>query len=620
LVDPSTGKLTRTVDTPRPAAWDGLSFDHSGHVVAVGYDTGADAPAVEQFDVSSGTSLGTLPGPPGSYEVVSYSSDGRWLAAVRDTGEGYTVMAWDLVDHAGPFAVGTGIDFRFLPGSDRLVLVDPDQPTLNVVALEPNGQTDDVRQMTRPAAPYTAMEVDPTGHVLAISSLPGRRVDLLDLTTGDPIAKLDMPSPGNIAFSADGKLVAVDGGDNLIRVYTAPSYTQPLVLAGSPDQPIGLAFSHDASQLISAAPGQLRSWDLSPQGPRALGNFRATGGFVGLFGVAADQAHALVTVYKDGIGAVERVDQPTGTVTQVWGDLDQQTPSDTAMSADMTEVAGLDQQRVDHGLDVDTGQTVALAPCEQVIRLDRSGTTALVDGQSACEAELSPGTAPVSGQPTSSRVVDMSTGRTILDLGKTLLWGGEFGPPRADGRPGIVVIMDASASKNRLDVRDLTTGADLGSYAPDKGFLLKAALTPDAKRLIVTTTTGDLTVLDLAKLASPDGAVVWTVKAHNGSVQGLAVSSSGLIATAASSGNVRVWSPSGHMLADLPIHPDDVPSVTFASGTTTLYYEDGNDVLRKFSVDPSASMRFARTLVTRPFTPDECARYFPDQHCPTFAG
>jgi WD40 repeat protein len=244
----------------------------------------------------------------------------------------------------------------------------------------------------------------------------------------------------------------------------------------------------------------------------------------------------------------------------------------------------------------------------------------LVDGQSACEADLSPGPAPVSGQPTSSRVVDMTTGRTILDLGKTLLWGGEFGPPSDDGRPAIVVLMDAS-DKNKVDVRDLKTGAHLGTYAPDKGFLLKASLTPDAKRLVVTSTTGDLTVLDLAKLARarrPQDAVVWTVKAHNGSVQGLAVSSSGIIASAASAGNVRVWSPSGHLLADLPIHPDDVPSLAFARGTTTLYYEDGNDVLRKFSIDPTASMQLAQTLVTRPFTPDECSRYFPNQRCPTF--
>jgi len=170
-------------------------------------------------------------------------------------------------------------------------------------------------------------------------------------------------------------------------------------------------------------------------------------------------------------------------------------------------------------------------------------------------------------------------------------------------------------------VRDLATGADLGSFAPARGALLKAAVTPDGQRLALTTSIGDLIVLDLDKLAHadrPQDAVIWTVTAHSGSVQGLAVSYDGLIATASSAGTVRVWSPDGQLLADVPIRSDDPPNVAFASGTDTLYYEDGNDVIRKLSLDSDESIRFARSLVTRDFTPDECTRYFPHQHCPTF--
>ena len=42
-----------------------------------------------------------------------------------------------------------------------------------------------------------------------------------------------------------------------------------------------------------------------------------------------------------------------------------------------------------------------------------------------------------------------------------------------------------------------------------------------------------------------------------------------------------------------------------------------NDVIRKLSLDTDASVRLARSLVTRPFTSDECTRYFPNEHCPT---
>ncbi len=105
-------------------------------------------------------------------------------------------------------------------------------------------------------------------------------------------------------------------------------------------------------------------------------------------------------------------------------------------------------------------------------------------------------------------------------------------------------------------------------------------------------------------------------KAHNGSVQGLAVSDSGLIATASSAGNIRVWDADGHLVADVPIKPDDPPSVSFAGGTDTLYYEDASGVVRRFLLDPIRSMALARSLVHRSLTPDECTRYFPDGHCP----
>ena len=99
-------------------------------------------------------------------------------------------------------------------------------------------------------------------------------------------------------------------------------------------------------------------------------------------------------------------------------------------------------------------------------------------------------------------------------------------------------------------------------------------------------------------------------------MQGLAISAGGLLATSSSAGNVRLWSPDGRLLADLPIHPDDAPITAFARGTNTLYYEDGNGVIRRFDPDASSEISRAHALVTRSFTPDECARYFPHQQCP----
>jgi hypothetical protein len=108
------------------------------------------------------------------------------------------------------------------------------------------------------------------------------------------------------------------------------------------------------------------------------------------------------------------------------------------------------------------------------------------------------------------------------------------------------------------------------------------------------------------------------VTAHSGSVQTVAIAEDGWIASGPSAGNVRVWSPDGAPVADIPIELDDPPTIAFAPGTNTLFYEDGDGVIRRFDIEVEATIEVAHSLLTRGFTPDECARYFPDERCPSF--
>src|SRR4029077_12138501 len=127
---------------------------------------------------------------------------------------------------------------------------------------------------------------------------------------------------------------------------------------------------------------------------------------------------------------------------------------------------------------------------------------------------------------------DMTTGQTLLDLGDMLIWGGTFGPNGADGRPTLGVGQDHT-EHNALHIFDLRTGNEIGAYTPSEGDLGRVAVTPDAKRVLATTTTGRLIELDIARLGAntdseeTDHAVIWSVKAHDGNVQGLAVSAGG---------------------------------------------------------------------------------------------
>ena len=72
------------------------------------------------------------------------------------------------------------------------------------------------------------------------------------------------------------------------------------------------------------------------------------------------------------------------------------------------------------------------------------------------------------------------------------------------------------------------------------------------------------------------------------------------------------------MIADLPLQLEGGPAVAFAAGTDTLYYEDAGGVIRRFIPDTDQLTELALSMLTREFTPDECARYFPGETCPTF--
>ncbi len=111
---------------------------------------------------------------------------------------------------------------------------------------------------------------------------------------------------------------------------------------------------------------------------------------------------------------------------------------------------------------------------------------------------------------------------------------------------------------------------------------------------------------------------IFDIVAHAAGSKAVAFSNSGLIATGSSADGIRVWSRDGELVASVPTHQEDDPTFAFAPGTDTLYYEDGDGVVRRFAIDVDDAVQLARSLLTRGFTPQECTRYFPDEPCPTF--
>jgi WD40 repeat protein len=156
----------------------------------------------------------------------------------------------------------------------------------------------------------------------------------------------------------------------------------------------------------------------------------------------------------------------------------------------------------------------------------------------------------------------------------------------------------------------------------DAGWPVSLAVSPDGGRLAMLMDTGRLVVVDTEQLAEDEGdetdPTVLDLAAHAAGSKAVAFSSSGLIATGSSLDGVRVWSPDGDLVASVPTRQEDAPTLAFAPGTDTLYYEDGDGIVRRFPIDVDAVTELARSVLTRGFTPQECTRYFPDEPCPAF--
>jgi hypothetical protein len=274
-------------------------------------------------------------------------------------------------------------------------------------------------------------------------------------------------------------------------------------------------------------------------------------------------------------------------------------------------MATLDDDFVTRIAQLPNGDSTRLEPCESVRAFDADGRVAAIDTHLLCEERGQEAT-------NASRIVDIESGETLLDLPDTVIYAAAFGRPGEDGRPQLAVVVDRDSGV--ATVFDLVTRDSLGTYAPD-AWAASIALSADGERLALLMDTGRLVVLDVGRVADDGGSadpVLFDIVAHAAGSKAVAFSDGGLIATGSSLDGVRVWSDDGDLVANVPTQQEDAPTFAFASGTNTLYYEDGAGLVRRFAFDVDSVTQLARRVLTRSFTPQECTRYFPDEPCPVF--
>ena len=332
--------------------------------------------------------------------------------------------------------------------------------------------------------------------------------------------------------------------------------------------------------------------------------------------MAADESAAYATVYTTSgdLSSLHHVDMRSGADDEVLSDVRYYFSTRPLVSPDLSVVATLDDDYVSQLIQLPGGDPTRLEPCESVRAFDRNGRLAAIDTDLLCtERGQEPGGV--------SRIVDLESDDTLVDLGDTVIYAATFGPPGENGRTRSAVVVERTIP-SPATLYDLASGDAAGTFVPDADdFVESLAMSPDGRRLALLMQSGRLIVLAVDRIVEGDDqsdAIVVDIAAHGSGSKAIGVASSGLIATGSSADGLRVWSPDGELLASVPTKQDDPPTFTFAPGTDTLYYEDSDGVVRRFTVDVDATAQLARSAVTRGFTPQECARYFPDESCPTF--
>ncbi len=188
---------------------------------------------------------------------VAFSPDGALLASSGEKGD---LKLWD---------VRSGLELRALSGHTdavQAVAFTPDGKTLASASRDGSIRLWDVasgrqkKALLRHGAWVDAVGFSPAGQLASAGH--DRSLRLWDLATGIDREVALAHYPLALAFSPDGKLIAVTGLDGFALLVDAGSATPLRRLEGVASHVFGVAFSPDgASVLTSTADGRWQRWD-----------------------------------------------------------------------------------------------------------------------------------------------------------------------------------------------------------------------------------------------------------------------------------------------------------------------------------------------------------------------
>jgi RNA polymerase sigma factor (sigma-70 family) len=214
-----------------------IAFAPDGRTLAAGYRNGT----IRLWNLPAGTVRDTLAGHTDTVFSLAFSRDGLELASAS---KDRTARLWNAAT-----------------GQERLVL--PAANPTCAVAFAPDGKTLAVGSGRSLDQVWSAMTVVPPP---AGGTRLGR-ITLWDVASGQELAVLpaDVSGVYSLAFSPDGKLLAMGSSEAFVKLWRLDSPSEPRTLRGHTALIRSLVFSPDGKTLASASHDlTVRLWDVNP--------------------------------------------------------------------------------------------------------------------------------------------------------------------------------------------------------------------------------------------------------------------------------------------------------------------------------------------------------------------